>query len=123
MDEGKKHTVGEFIKNFVDTGGEYESLRPGGDHQLTDFVEWIIVHKGCGKPLIGSSPKNGWCMCSMATGAPPEIKPTEVVAKPSETAALEQRCAKAEKEVATLNEKLDKASKKIAELIKGKKAE
>ena len=39
---------------------------------LTDYVEWIVVHKGCGKPLTGMSPKNGWCYCLASTGQPPE---------------------------------------------------
>ena len=89
------------------------------DNDLTEYVEQIIVHKGCGKPLTGMSPKNGWCYCLPSTGLPPEIKE-----KPVEATQLDQlllsRCEAAEKEVVKLTEKLDKASKRIAELLKKK---
>jgi len=95
-----------------------EDLKPGCGYELTDYVEWIVVHKGCGKPLTGMSPKNGWCYCLMATGKPPEMK--EVKGQPvvSNDSALLTRCEAAEKEVVKLTEKLDKASKRIAELVK-----
>ena len=89
------------------------------DVGLTNYVEWIVVHKGCGKPLIGMSPKNGWCYCDPATGQPPilkEIKEQPVVSNID--GSLAARCEAAEKEVIKLREKLDKASKRIAELTK-----
>ena len=85
--------------------------------QLPDYVERIVVHKGCGKPLTGMSPKNGWCYCLPSTGLPPELKEKPAEAAPPDSSLL-ARCEAAEKEVAKLTEKLDKASKRIAELVK-----
>lgn len=89
------------------------------DEGLTEYVEWIVVHKGCGKPLTGMSPKNGWCYCLATTGRPPEIKEVkEPVVVSNVESSLMARCEAAEKEVLKLREKLDKASKMIAELTK-----
>lgn len=91
--------------------------KPSSDH-LTDYVEWVVVHKGCGKPLTGMSPKNGWCYCLPTTGQPPELKEVKEQPVVSNDVSLVARCDAAEKEVIKLREKLDKASKRIAELTK-----
>lgn len=123
-----KHTVNEIVKALIGAGENPEDFKPSIGYQLTNYVEWIVAHKTCGKPLTGMSPQNGWCMCLMSTGKPPEPKEklVEIEVKidaPSadEVSLLKSRCEVAEKEVAKLIEKLDKASKKIAELVKGKK--
>ena len=91
---------------------------PPSHDGLTDYVEWIVVHKGCGRPLTGMSPKNGWCYCLASTGQPPETKGVNEQPVVSNDNALVARCDAAEKEVIKLREKLDKASKRIAELTK-----
>lgn len=137
MGDGTKHTVSEIVQILIDAGENPEAFKPGGDHQLTNWVEWIIAHKGCGKPLTGMSPQNGWCKCLMSTGIPPEtprimgwkVEDCEAYAagykagtaigpKSSSDPDLQARCEAAEKEAAKLNEKLDKASRRIAELMK-----
>lgn len=140
-DDGKKHSVQETVLRIVDSAGGLDALKPSAS-QLTDYVEWVVAHKGCGKPLTGMSPKNGHCKCLVETGMPPGVKQimgwcledceayaagykaalSEKKEVPTADAqALVARCEAAEKEVAKLTEKLDKSSKKISELMKERK--
>lgn len=136
MDEGKTNPVASTIQDIVDAGN---FVHPK-DETISDYVEWILVHKRCGRPLTGMSPKNGWCHCSFMTQMP-EVKGHAVeqvmgwplddcifeagrkaglaeAAPAVNDGALTLRCETAEKENTLLKEKLDKASKKIAELVK-----
>ena len=122
MNEPNEHPLLKTIKEL--TGENIDDIKPAIHYGLTDWVEWIVVHKGCGKPMTGYSPKNGWCNCSY-TGLPTEVKgwPDEQLKKTDvtdEILVLKARCEAAEKEVAKLTEKLDKSSKRISELMKSK---
>jgi hypothetical protein len=125
MNDEKKHHVGavlDLVREVFGAGTGISQLQPSANDQLTEYVEWVVVHKGCGKPLTGMSPRNGWCYCLASTGQPPEMaeKPQEP-AKTVESTELLTRCQKAEQEITKLTEKLEKASKKIAELVKKEK--
>lgn len=142
MSDDKIHpiyTVADLVNEIFDAGSGSNDLHLKINDQLTEYVELIIVHKGCGKPLTGSSPKNGWCKCDYRTGMPQDVKQimgwniedceaytagykagsiTQKHEPSVDVQVLESRCETAEKEVIKLTEKLERASKKIAELIK-----
>lgn len=119
------HPIIQTIQDMVNAGTG-SLVTPNSDH-LTDYVEWVVAHKGCGKPCTGMSPMNGWCKCPFVLGSPMVVTPElglgsdrreqPVVQVPVDQSLL-TRCEAAEKEVAKLTEKLDKASKRIAELVK-----
>lgn len=116
------YTIADIVQALTEAGENPENFKPGVSYKLTDYVEWIVAHKDCGKPLTGMSPRNGWCVCSLKTGLPPEVKSVHnETTNVDEILALKIRCETAEKEVIKLTEKLDKASKKISELIKNSK--
>ena len=122
MSETNEHPLLKTIKEL--TGEDIEAIKPGINYELTNWVEWVVAHKGCGKPMTGSSPRNGWCNCSYKTGLSPEVKgwsDEQSKVDVDETHILRTRCETAEKEVVKLTEKLDKASKRISELVKNQK--
>ena len=139
-DEGKKHSIMETIKAAIDAGAE---LPPRPDYVYSDRVEWVLVHKRCGKYVTGSSTiRVTECICRMDTDMPPDVnqimgwcvadcvayaegykaaKAEAGVPVPADIKPLLEKCEAAEKRVVELTEKLDKASRKIAELVKKEK--
>jgi len=80
--------MSETTKEFDNFCKKIFDAKPGGDNQLTDYVEWVIAHKGCGKPLIGMSPKNGWCMCMTMPKLPPSPLPEPTIEEGQKAVAL-----------------------------------
>lgn len=119
--------INEVVKSITDSGDRAVFGPMPSSHEINDKVEWVLAHKTCGRRVEGlSGPR---CDCLMSTGMPPGVKQimgwgledcvAASTAKPVEQPmAACTKCETAEKEITKLTEKLDKASKRIAELMK-----
>lgn len=81
----------------------------------TSVAQWVLIHKGCGKPIHGLAPFV--CYCDAAGNPPPELS-EEKQTNTDDMKSLLDKLSKAEEKIKQLNVKLEKASKIISEMKK-----